>query len=243
MSVTRTIKVELVAVCAVAAWEVSAVHGADVPFSEDERAALRWLDHVSGELPVEDEKEWWDIGGDQTGLFAKRYSIAFCGYAAAALGMRGGSDERATAGRILGNCISRMLKRDAWAYAMHRDYWGSKPWAADRKTALELWNEAAKRIGWDGLATAPDKLKGSTSCCEPVDVPPMATMTFLAAAARACDDSKAAERLERMIDRKLVRKDGMLYLSAGRDWRIGATANRIISLAEANGFRFRSMVR
>ena len=387
----------IVALCA-GMCAVCAVQGAGVPFSEDERAALRWLDHVSGELPVEDEKEWWDIGGDQTGLFAKRYSIAFCGYAAAALGMRGGSDERATAGRILGNCISRMLKRDVWAYAMHRDYWGGKPWApdpccsenvmytghllqlfamyevftrdarywtdgfdfvwsadsrvhytvqklidvtvrqmregvsggvccepglmffpcnshphvafalfsklghgdwaadarkwekwalahyakplfgggalklvhhrktgimyprgnggldgwsllwyepwaADRKTALELWHEAAKRIDWNGLATTPDRLKGSTSCCEPVDVPPMATMTFLAAAARACDDSKTAERLEQMIDRKLVRKDGMLYLSAGRDWRIGATANRIISLAEANGFRFRSMVR
>ena len=33
------------------------------------------------------------------------------------------------------------------------------------------------------------------------------------------------------------------FLDAGREWRIGATANRIISLAEANGSRFRALVK
>ena len=55
----------------------------------DEVAALRWIDHVTGELPADREQDWWKIGGTQHGLFAKRYSLAFAGYAAAALGMRG----------------------------------------------------------------------------------------------------------------------------------------------------------
>ena len=99
--------------------------------SPDERAALKWLDYVTGELTPEEKKEWWDIGGTQHGLFAKRYNIAFCGYAAAALGMRGNAAERETAGRILGNCIERYLKRDVWAYSMSKNYWGEKPWAPD----------------------------------------------------------------------------------------------------------------
>ena len=88
--------------------------------SADEAAALRWLDHVAGSLPPDAEKDWWHIGGTQHGLFAKRYSIAFCGYAAAALGMRGGEAERPVAGRILANCLSRYLKREVWAYAMSK---------------------------------------------------------------------------------------------------------------------------
>ena len=101
------------------------------PLAEDERAALRWLDHVTGKLSHKEEKEWWDIGGTQHGLFAKRYNIAFCGYAAAALGMRGDGDQRRTVGRILGNCIERCLKKDVWAYSMSKNYWGRAPWAPD----------------------------------------------------------------------------------------------------------------
>ena len=33
------------------------------------------------------------------------------------------------------------------------------------------------------------------------------------------------------------------FMDASREWRIGATANRIISLAEANGTRFRLLVK
>ncbi len=88
-----------------------------------------------------------------------------------------------------------------------------------------------------------DAVKEQNVCCNPADVPPVVAATFLAAAARACDDTATAERLERLADRALVRRDGMLYLDVSREWRIGATANRIISLAEAGGFRFRDMVR
>ena len=50
------------------------------PLCEDERAALRFLDFVSAPMSTADEKEWWDIGGRQFGIFAKRYQIAFSGY-------------------------------------------------------------------------------------------------------------------------------------------------------------------
>ena len=365
--------------------------------TEDEAAALRWLDHVAGALPPDAEKDWWNIGGTQHGLFAKRYSIAFCGYAAAALGLRGDEAARKVAGRVLANCLSRYIKREVWAYSMSKSYWGEKPWAPDpcyrenvmytghllqllalhetltgdtrhwregfdfvwrdgrtihytvqklvdvtveqmrsapsggvccepglmffpcnnhphiafalfaklghgdwsaearrwerwalkhyekpllgggalnlvyhaksglmyprghssldgwsllwyepwatnRDTALALWRLAAKKIDWKALESAPDELKGSVTCCTPIDVPPVATLSVLSAAARACDDAPTACRLERLIDRHLVRRDGFLYLETGRDWRIGATANRIISLAEANGFRFRNLL-
>ena len=368
------------------------------PFTDDERAGLRWLDHVTGTLPPDEEKSWWQIGGTQHGLFAKRYNLAFCGYAAAALGWRGGATERTAAGRILGNCLVRYLKREVWAYSQSKDYWGTKPWApdpcfrenvmftghllqllalyetftgdtrywregfdlvwnaktkthydvrrlldvtvaqmregasggvtcepgllffpcnnhphiaralfaklghgedwtadarrwetwalahyrkplfgggalnlvhhvksgltyprghngldgwsllwyepwaTDRGTALALWREAAKRIDWKELETGKDARKECSACCDPVDVPPIATVTFLAAAARACDDPETAARLERLAARRLVRRDGMLYLDVGRDWRIGATANYILSRAEANGFRFRDIL-
>ncbi|MBQ6470766.1 MAG: hypothetical protein IJJ33_02170, partial [Victivallales bacterium] len=101
------------------------------PLSEDEQAALRWLDYIMGPLPAEEEKEWWKVGGGQFGLFSARYQIAFSGYAAAALGMRGDEAQKATTGRILDNCITRYLKREVWAYSQSKDYWGRKPWAPD----------------------------------------------------------------------------------------------------------------
>ena len=101
------------------------------PLTADEVAALRWIDYVTGALPVDKEQDWWKIGGTQHGLFAKRYNIAFAGYAAAALGMRGDGLQRAAVGRILGNCLSRYLKRDVWAYSQSKNYWGQKPWAPD----------------------------------------------------------------------------------------------------------------
>ena len=369
-----------------------------VPLTADEQAALRWLDHVTGKLSPEDEKEWWNIGGTQHGLFAKRYNIAFCGYAAAALGMRGDEAQRRMVGRILGNCVERCLKKDIWAYSMSRNYWGRKPWApdpcyrenvmytghllqlmalyetftgdrrywtngfdfvwnekkrvhydlkklidvtvfqmrngpnggvtcepglmffpcnnhphvalalfarlghgdwtkdarrwekwalahyakpllgggalnlvyhvrsgifypmgnggldgwsllwyeswaTDRNAALALWREAARKIDWKELDAKPDASTEEFSCCNPVDIPPVVTASFMAAAARACDDAATAKRLEKVADRFLARRDGFYFLDAGREWRIGATANRIISLAEANGTRFRALVK
>ncbi len=94
-------------------------------------AALRWLDYVTGNLSKEEERNWWNIGGPQFGLFSTRYNVAFAGYAAAALGMRGNPKERATAARIIDNCIGRILRRDVWAYSQASSYWGKKPWAPD----------------------------------------------------------------------------------------------------------------
>ena len=64
------------------------------PLCADESAALRFLEFVAGPMPAAEEREWWEIGGGQFGLFSKRYNIAFAGYAAAALGMRGSEEER-----------------------------------------------------------------------------------------------------------------------------------------------------
>ena len=367
------------------------------PLADDERAALRWLERVTGPLPAAEEKEWWNIGGSQHGLLAKRYHIAFCGYAAAALGLRGDPDARKAAGRILGNCIGRYLARDVWAYSMSKNYWGRKPWAPDpcyrenvmytghllqllalyetftgdtrywkkgfdfvwdkkrrvhydvkklidvtvwqmrngpnggvtcepnlmffpcnnhphialalfsrlghgswakdarrwekwalehymgplfgggalnivyevrsgifyprghngldgwsllwyepwaedRGAALAIWQKAAEKIDWEKIEHGPDARKGGFSCCDPADVPPVASASFLAAAARACDDPATAERLESIMAPRLARRNGEIYLDVGREWRIGATANWIISRAEANGACFRNLV-
>ena len=101
------------------------------PLCEDERAGLRFLDFVTAPMSAADEKGWWDIGGCQFGLFSKRYHIAFAGYAAAALGMRGTDKERQAVGHILDNCIRRILACDVWAYSQSKKYWGEKPWAPD----------------------------------------------------------------------------------------------------------------
>ena len=365
------------------------------PLSEDEQAALRWLDHIMGPLSAEEEKEWWNIGGRQFGLFSTRYNIAFAGYAAAALGIRGDSEQRAIVGRILDNSIARYLKKDVWAYSQAKSYWGTKPWAPDpcyrenimytghllqllalyeaftgdskywsdgfdfvwdskkrihydvqklidvtveqmrandsggvtcepgllffpcnnhphyalklfaelghgdwsaetkrwekwalahfsnpmmgggvlnlvyhtgtglfyprgyagldawsllwyepwaedRSTALALWDKAKTMLDWEKLSDPSDVIAGANNCMNPQQVPATVLSVFLAAAARACGDAATAERLERPLDAKyLQRKDGFYWLEVGREWRIGATANRILSLAEENGSRFR----
>lgn len=102
-----------------------------LPLTEDERAGLAWLEHITGPLPAAEEKDLWEIGGRQYGIFVKRYNIAFAGYAAAAIGMRGDRTIRTRAGRILGHCVERMLRTDVWAYSQAANYWGDKPWAPD----------------------------------------------------------------------------------------------------------------
>ena len=111
--------------------EASADDAAPLPVSDDELAGLAWLERVTGRMDAADEREWWDIGGSQHGIFAKRYNIAFAGYAAAAIGMRGDAAVRARAGAVLGACVERMLRRDVWGYSQSEGYWGRKPWAPD----------------------------------------------------------------------------------------------------------------
>ena len=53
------------------------------PLCDGERAGLRFLDFVTAPMSAADEKDWWDVGGRQFGLFSRRYHIAFAGYAAA----------------------------------------------------------------------------------------------------------------------------------------------------------------
>ena len=107
------------------------VHAGGMPLCAEEREALAFLEHVTGLLPAAEENAWWDIGGTQHGIFAKRYNIAFAGYAAAVIGMRGDAETTNRVGRILGNCVERFLRRDVWAYSQSKSYWGQKPWAPD----------------------------------------------------------------------------------------------------------------
>ena len=369
-----------------------------LPLSADERAGLAWLERVTGPLSAEKERECWDIGGTQHGIFAKRYNIAFAGYAAAAIGMRGDAKIRARAGEVLGNCIGRMLKTDVWAYSMSKNYWGRKPWApdpcyrenvmysghllhllalyelftgdrryhrdgggwdfvwkdgrrvhydvekligvtveqmrngpnggvtcepglmffacnnhphvalaifrelgygdwsadaarwekwalahymsplfgggevnlvyhvrgnfmyprgqdaldgwsllwyeawaSDRRVATALWRKVRDRLDWSRLDSCGDGT-GSMGCCDPRPVSASVASVFLAAAARACDDNETAERLERAVDAKYLRREGGLFwLDLDREWRIGATAMRLIALAESNGSVFRRL--
>ena len=265
-----------------------------LPLSDDEFAALAWLEHVTGPLGAEEERELWDIGGTQHGIFAKRYHLAFAGYAAAAIGMRGDAEVRARASKVIGNCLERMLKTDVWAYSMSKNYWGRKPWApdpcyrenvmytghllhllayyelftGDRRYHREgggwdfVWKDGRKvhydveklidvtveqmrkvrdRLDWSRLDPAGDGT-GSMGCCDPRPVSASVASVFLAAAARACSDSETAERLERAVDAKYLRREGgLIWLDVNREWRIGATAMRIISLAESRGSRFREM--
>lgn len=367
-----------------------------LPLSEDELAALAWLEHVTGPLSDEEEREWWDIGGSQHGIFAKRYNIAFAGYAAAAMGMRGDAEVKARVGKVLGNCIERMLRTDVWAYSQSKNYWGKKPWApdpcyrenvmytghllhllayyelfagdrryhragggwdfvwkdgrrvhydvekliavtveqmrkgpnggvtcepglmffacnshphvalsvfsklghgdwsadaarwekwalthylspafgggalnlvyhvrgnfmyprgqdgfdgwsllwyeawaSDRRVATALWNRVRDRLDWSRLDGCGDEC-GEMNCCDPQPVSASVASVFLAAAARACSDPETAERLERAVDAKFLKREGgFLWLDVNREWRIGATAMRIITLAESRGSRFR----
>ncbi len=365
--------------------------------AEDEDAALRFLEFVTGPMSAADEQEWWGIGGRQFGLFAKRYNIAFAGYAAAALGQRGSDEERRRVGRVLDDCIRRMLARDVWAYSQSKKYWGEKPWAPDpcfrenvmytghllqllalyetftrdtkywtqgfdfvwsaekrvpydvkklidvtvgqmrtngycgvtcepgllffpcnnhpqvalklfaklghgdwsadsrrwerwaldhflsplfgggainllyhvksgmfyprgssgldgwsllwyepwaekRETSLALWKKAAEKIDWGDMDAASDAAREGGGCGDPLAVPHSVTAAFLAAAARANDDPATAERLEKAVDVHLVRTNGLYYLNLNREWRIGATAQRIIALALANGSSFRRLL-
>ena len=104
-----------------------------------------------------------------------------------------------------------------------------------------LWKNAAARLDWAALVTVDDKRKGR-GCCDPDPVAPSVTAIFLAAAARACDDPAKAERLEALVDaRYLRRENGRLWLDLDPQWRIGATAARLISLAESRGSRLRGL--
>ena len=114
-------------------------------------------------------------------------------------------------------------------------------WASDRRTATALWRRVRDGLDWSRLDGCGDGT-GVIGCCDPRPVSASVASVFLAAAARACSDAETAERLERAVDAKHLRRAGGLYfLDLNREWRIGATAMRIISLAEANGSRFRNL--
>jgi len=117
----------------------------------------------------------------------------------------------------------------------------AKTFEDEEKLPFVLAAGYAKAL-WKELDEASDARPGEGGCCDPQPVPATVKAAFLAAAARACDDPATAERLEKTLDAKyLVRTNGLYYLDLGRDWRIAASAYRILSLAEANGLRMRDM--
>ena len=114
-------------------------------------------------------------------------------------------------------------------------------WASDRRTATALWRRVRDGLDWSRLDGCGDE-RGDMGCCDPRPVSASVASVFLAAASRACSDAETAERLERVVDAKYLRREGgLIWLDVNREWRIGATAMRIISLAESNGSRFRDM--
>lgn len=128
---------------------------------------------------------------------------------------------------------------DAWSLLWY------EPWAGDREAVRGLWKKAMEKVDFADFDDMKDEAPGmGQSCLSPASVPKTVLAAFLAAAARACGDAATADRLEKALDEKfLVRKDGMLYLDLNKEWRIGTTANRILSMAYANGSSFRELIR
>jgi len=114
-------------------------------------------------------------------------------------------------------------------------------WAQDLNDVRLLWQESLKSIDWTLYANDPhDFLRKKTDCCHPIDVPPVTTASFMAAAARVMGDPATAERFEAFTDKFFLRRDhGQFRLETNREWRPGATANRIIALAAQHGSNMR----
>ena len=130
------------------------------------------------------------------------------------------------------------------------DGWGIlwfAPWASDPAVPRELWQLAVPHIPWSEIENAPpgsdEKPKAERTCCSPVKTPPAPVASLLAPAARMNGDSVTAERLERWLDGQfLKRESGKAWLDTNPEWRIAVTANRLLSMAIANGSDLRSLV-
>ncbi|MDD4102307.1 MAG: hypothetical protein PHU80_06710 [Kiritimatiellae bacterium] len=121
------------------------------------------------------------------------------------------------------------------------------PWASVPENLPRLWRLARNKLDWSEFEGEPREEPESvdvSDCCNPVKVPSAATASFLAAAARACKDDEIACKLEAWLDRHFLQEaHGRLWLGTHKEWRIGASANRFIALAQANGSELRPMVR
>jgi len=130
---------------------------------------------------------------------------------------------------------------DGWCLAWYA------PWASDPANLTVLWRLAREKIDWTEFGidpgAAPEPVM-ACDCCNPVKVPPAATASFLASAARACGDAATAVRLETWLDRHFRKEaNGRLWLDTHREYRTGVSANRFLSLAQANGSNLRALMR
>ena len=121
------------------------------------------------------------------------------------------------------------------------------PWASASTNPQSLWRLAREKIDWSAFGENPHDVQeplASCECCNLHKVPPAATASFLASAARACGDAATAERLEAWLDRHFRKASGgRLWLDTNHEWRTGVCANRFLALAQANGSDLRAMVR
>lgn len=121
------------------------------------------------------------------------------------------------------------------------------PWASDPQSPSRLWKISIKKTDWRAFEGEPYEQPETldvSDCCNPVKVPSAATASFLAAAARACGDVEVAGRLEAWLDSHFrLEEHGRLWLGTHKEWRIGASANRFLALAQANGSELRPLFR
>ncbi len=126
------------------------------------------------------------------------------------------------------------------------------PWAHDVETPRRLWREARGKFDLDTLLPRPSahKTGDPKHSGDPKDpslggsyfapLPP--SLSFLAAAARACGDPATAHAMEQWLDgRYLQQHDGKAWLAVDPQWRIAVTANRALSLALEQGSDLRRL--
>lgn len=136
-------------------------------------------------------------------------------------------------------CPIGLLGADAWSILWYA------PWAETLEFPRQLWSQTRKRFDPAALISGESPTQAilpGQYCMR--SVPPLvATISFLAPAARICGDAATANTLDGWLDRHFLKtQGGRTYLEINPDWKIGVTANRALSLAIANGSDVRRMV-
>lgn len=130
---------------------------------------------------------------------------------------------------------------DAWSLLWY------VPWASNPAVAQELWKITVKKIDWEQFDKAPlgpeEIPKKKNAICHPIQSVPSPVAATLAAAARACGDIATAERLEKWLEERFLKREGdKTWIESNPLWRIGVTANWLLSRSQAHGSDFRSLV-
>lgn len=124
------------------------------------------------------------------------------------------------------------------------------PWAEREESARELWQQGRAKFGPAALLPLAaredqEKQEAQDPICATLSarVPMPVSLSFLAAAARACGDPASAKAYEEWLDeRHLKRGEGLAYLAVDREWQIAVTANRALALAQKEGSNLRRLI-